>query len=98
MVTNFSGLAQVERRFRLLLEHSGEAIALTNERGVVEYLSPAGERIFGCPASEIVGTIPTSRVHPEDARAWQTPPPFETVVQQVRLRHRTARGAGSSAR
>jgi PAS domain S-box-containing protein len=88
MATNLTGLADLERRFRLLLEHSGEAIALTNERGVVEYLSPAGERIFGCPASEVIGTVPVERVHPDDARTWKMPSPFETLVQQVRLRHR----------
>jgi PAS domain S-box-containing protein len=87
MATDHTGVAEVDRRFRLLVEHSGEAIALTDERGRVEYLSPAGERIFGCPASEIIGTIPTERVHPDDARAWQTPAPSRTLVQHVRLRH-----------
>ena len=51
MATNLTAVAEVERRFRLLVEHSGEAIALTNEHNVVEYLSPGGERILGCPAS-----------------------------------------------
>ena len=54
-VTDMTGIAEVERRFRLLVEHSAEAISLTNERFVVDYVSPAGERILGYPASEEVG-------------------------------------------
>jgi PAS domain S-box-containing protein len=87
IATNVTGVDQLERRFQLMIEHSGEAIAITDERGAVVYLSPAGEKILGCPTSQIVGTIPIERVHPDDARIWKMPAPFETLLHCVRVRH-----------
>ena len=55
---------------------------------VVEYVSPAAERLLGYPASEIVGRRPLEHVHPDDASRWAAPEPFETRTHVARVRHR----------
>src|SRR5262245_50338808 len=55
VVTDVTGIAQAERRFRLLVEHSADGIALTNPEGVVEYVSEAGRGLLGYPEAEMVG-------------------------------------------
>jgi PAS domain S-box-containing protein len=88
VATNVTGIAEAERRFRLLIEHSGEAIALVNAHGIVEYVSPAAERILGFPASETVGKSSEMRMNPDDVRGMTAPAPFETKLMVARVRHR----------
>jgi len=88
MVTIVSGIAEAERRFKFLVEHSAEAIAVNREDYSVEYVSPAGERILGYPASELVGKVSASRVHPDDVKNWVPPGPFETRTHVARILHR----------
>ena len=44
-----------EERFRSIAEHLTDAIYLTNEQGVVTYMSPAAESIFGYRPEDMVG-------------------------------------------
>lgn len=46
---------QQEERFRALVEHSHDAIALLDPEGRLLYASPAVERICGCRASDLPG-------------------------------------------
>ncbi|MBV8756486.1 MAG: PAS domain S-box protein [Deltaproteobacteria bacterium] len=91
VATNVTGIDDVERRFRLLIEHSAEAIAMTNENWIVEYVSPAAERILGYPASEVIGTSSATRAHPDDAAHYEAPKIGETRLNVARVRHRDGR-------
>ncbi|HET9988065.1 MAG TPA: PAS domain S-box protein, partial [Kofleriaceae bacterium] len=88
VVTDVTGIAEAERRFQLLVEHSADGIVLTNERNIVEYVSPGGERILGFPAGESVGKPASANVHPDDRSAWDAPAPGETRYYVARARHR----------
>lgn len=53
-------------RFRSFVEHSGDVIALFNEQGVIEYVSPAAEDIFGYEPAQMTGENPLDFIHPDD--------------------------------
>jgi PAS domain S-box-containing protein len=55
-----------ERRFRALIEHSSEAIALVAADGTVLYVSPASSRLFGHAGEETVGHQVFKFTHPDD--------------------------------
>jgi PAS domain S-box-containing protein len=88
VVTDVTGIRDAERRFRLLVEHSGDGIVLTNAQNIVEYVSPGGERILGFPASEVVGMTAAARTHPEDLPTWSAPALGETRYHVARVLHR----------
>ena len=88
VVTDITGIAHAERRFRLLVEHSADGIALTNEQHVVEYVSPGGQRILGYPSAEVVGKPAVDHVYPQDVPLWSSPAPGDTRHHVSRVRHR----------
>ncbi|RXK59982.1 PAS domain S-box protein [Lacibacter luteus] len=55
-------LIKSEKRFRLLIEHSAEGIAMTDERSNLIYRSPTGYRITGHTSDEYAIGL----AHPED--------------------------------
>jgi PAS domain S-box-containing protein len=87
VVTDVTGIAEVERRFQLLVQHSADGIAITNEDNIVEYVSPGAERILGFSSGEVVGTSGTSRTHPDDLQDWTPPAPGETKSHVARVQH-----------
>jgi PAS domain S-box-containing protein len=88
IITDITGIADAQRRFQLLVENSAEAIAVTTAQGVVEYVSPATERMLGYAQSEIIGKPARPLVHPEDAASWVPPAPGETSTAIRRALHR----------
>ncbi len=86
VITNLSGVAETERRFRTLVEYAADGVGLMDERGVVLYMSPAGERSLGFAPGELVGRRPAEVTHPDDAHWLTAPPPGETRTCVVRVR------------
>jgi PAS domain S-box-containing protein len=61
-----SFLVESEKRFRALIEQSNDAIALLNERAIIEYVGPSIERVLGYSAAEFVGKNASDLLHPEE--------------------------------
>ena len=55
-----------ERRFRALIEHSADAVALLAPDGTFLYASPAASRINGAPLDEFMGQNALAIIHPDD--------------------------------
>ncbi len=55
-----------EMRFRALIEHSSEAIALVASDGSLSYVSPVGRALFGQPVDADIGQNAFQSVHPDD--------------------------------
>jgi PAS domain S-box-containing protein len=60
-------LRHSESRFRSLIEHSSDLIALLNSSGEIRYVSPSSERILGLRPEELQGRTIFDFIHPEDA-------------------------------
>ncbi len=68
---------QSEERFRALIEHGGDALALVTPDGTVLFASQAAERVIGYSPAELVGRSAFEHVHPDDL------PRLQTVVADV---------------
>src|SRR5690349_11783959 len=60
-----------ERRFRALIEHSIEAIALLDAEGNLIYDSPASSGLLGLGPQEWIGKSVFDRIHPDDMQNVQ---------------------------
>jgi diguanylate cyclase (GGDEF)-like protein/PAS domain S-box-containing protein len=58
-----------ETRFRSLVQNSSDVITVVDERGKIQFMSPAVERVFGWLPDESVGMHITDIVHRDDAAA-----------------------------
>jgi diguanylate cyclase (GGDEF)-like protein/PAS domain S-box-containing protein len=59
-------LRQSERRFKALVTNATDIILVTDERGYLQYVSPAFERILGRAAGPFENEFMGSFVHPDD--------------------------------
>jgi PAS domain S-box-containing protein len=87
VITDVTGIGEVERRFKLLVEHSADGISLTNANHHVEYISPGGRRILGYDDDNELAN-PTMFVHPDDRARWTAPALGKTQHFISRVRHR----------
>jgi PAS domain S-box-containing protein len=55
-----------EERFRALVEHSADAVALVDDNGIVTYASQSTDRVLGHGAEDVVGRSVLDFVHPDD--------------------------------
>ena len=62
-------LRRTEARWRSLIEHSADAIALLGADGTLLYVSPAGGRMFGTVPGENVGRSVFDPLHLDDLTA-----------------------------
>jgi len=88
-------LYQSEKRFRTLIENSTDAIALTDAKGIMTYVSPSTTRAVGYLPEEFVGHSVFERmVHPEDREATRhiltrvLKDPGKSQVIEYRSRHK----------
>ena len=85
---------ETKERFRSLVEHISDGIAVVDAEGIVRYQTPAVARLTGHSAEDRVGASGFTFIHPDDisvarealARVRQRPGALETV--ELRLRHR----------
>ena len=59
-----------EVRFRALVRHTADVIAITDADGTFHYVSPAAERVLGRAPEDLVGTDLAALVLPEDGARW----------------------------
>ena len=59
-------LQNSEHRFRALLEHSGDSIALIDAQNEIIYLSPSVVEVEGYAADELIGRNGAEHTHPDD--------------------------------
>jgi diguanylate cyclase (GGDEF)-like protein/PAS domain S-box-containing protein len=83
-----------EARFRALVQHSSDVIAIADVDSTLRYVSPSAARVLGEAPETLAGERLLERVHPEDARraavlfAEAAAQPRGTVTGSWRLRHR----------
>ena len=61
-----AALAASEERFRALVEHATELIAIVDERGIVRYASPSHAVLLGRSEGELHGCDAFDLMHPDD--------------------------------
>jgi two-component system, cell cycle sensor histidine kinase and response regulator CckA len=82
-----------ERRFRALIDNCGDAVALFDDRGIVQYLSPAVGRILGYDLNMLMGVDAFAFTHPDDGPilnshlAQLLTRPQERFTTELRVRH-----------
>lgn len=83
-----------DQRFRALIEHSSDAVALLTAEGVFTYASPSSERVTGYPVSELVGMNAFTLLHPDDLENVQQQfvilleQPGHFITIEYRVRHK----------
>src|SRR5581483_8277715 len=88
---------QNEARFRSLVQHSSDVIAVVDANGIITYVSPSATRVFGFTPEEIEGRTITSLLHAEDASRGETVfieaalRPGVTAPSEWRVQHRDGR-------
>ncbi|PLS77688.1 MAG: hypothetical protein CYG59_22495 [Chloroflexi bacterium] len=57
---------QGEARLRSLVQHSSDVLTIIDDAGIIQYQSPAVQRLLGYDPGELVGAELVAVVHPED--------------------------------
>ncbi|MDQ2692434.1 MAG: PAS domain S-box protein, partial [Chloroflexota bacterium] len=84
----------VQDRFRALTENAPDGVALVDLNGFMQFVSPAGRRIFGYGLEEEIDFDPAEHTHPEDlpgvlaAIEALIENPAHSPTLQYRFRHR----------
>ena len=85
---------QAETRFRALIEHAADIVAIVDADGTVRYASPALKRILGYRPEELLDSAITGLAHPTDAVGARgvldaaLAQPGKPYSGEFRLRHR----------
>jgi PAS domain S-box-containing protein len=101
-------LAQKENHFRSLVQGSSDVIMIAAPSGVLRYVSPAAQGVYGRDPEEMVGTELAAHIHPEDlgrvvheVRRFLAAAPGEEPATRIECRIRSGharpgrpRGAG----
>lgn len=62
---------ETEARFRSLVQHSSDVFAILDPLGIIRYVSPAAERVFGSSADRMVNRTLAELVHEADRNAYE---------------------------
>ncbi len=60
-------LGQQETRFRAMVQHATDLIAILDSDGVIQYQSPSAERVLGFTPAQLEGKSVLEFIHPDDA-------------------------------
>ena len=60
-------LKDSEERFRSLIEHASDLVAIVSAGGTIDYSTPSVERVLGYSPADLVGQNAFSLLHPSDA-------------------------------
>jgi len=86
-------LRQSEERFRALVEHTTDLIAVVDAQGLIRYASPSYERVLGYAPARLEGTPALDMAHPDDrarvlaAMRQRAGAPGSTGGMAFRVRH-----------
>nr|HEX4315982.1 PAS domain S-box protein [Kofleriaceae bacterium] len=86
VVTDLTGVADVERRFRLLVENCADGITVIGPDRNLQYVSPGAERILGVQPGELSGRSALTTTHPDDIKTIRQPQPGQVVRNLLRNR------------
>lgn len=84
---------QSEARFRSLVQHAPDVIAVLDADGTIRYQSPAVRTVLGYAPEELIGTNAFSLAHPDDVPRAQSlftellRQPASSVRSEIRFRH-----------
>ncbi|WP_256070046.1 MULTISPECIES: putative bifunctional diguanylate cyclase/phosphodiesterase [unclassified Streptomyces] len=94
-------LAQKENHFRSLVQGSSDVIMIAAPTGVLRYVSPAAQGVYGRDPEELVGTELAAHIHPDDlgrvlheVRRFLAAPASEEPATRIECRIRSGRGRG----
>jgi PAS domain S-box-containing protein len=94
---NLTTLQHREEHFRSLIENTSDIITIVDADGVIQYESPAMERILGFTREEMVGRRAFDFFHPEDRermkRLFKRRVRSHGVAPSVEIRHRHRDGS-----
>ena len=62
---------ETEARFRSLVQHSSDVFAILDPMGIIRYVSPAAERVFGTSAERMMNRTLAELVHEADRGAYE---------------------------
>jgi PAS domain S-box-containing protein len=89
-------LAQKENHFRSLVQGSSDVIMIAAATGVLRYVSPAAQGVYGRDPEELVGTELAAHIHPEDlgrvvheVRRFLAAPPGDEPATRIECRIRS---------
>jgi diguanylate cyclase (GGDEF)-like protein/PAS domain S-box-containing protein len=89
-------LAQQESHFRSLVQGSSDVIMIAAPSGVLRYVSPAAQGVYGRDPEELVGTELAAHIHPEDlgrvvheVRRFLAAPPGDEPATRIECRIRS---------
>lgn len=87
-------LRESEERFRRLIEHASDIIAVVDGAGGIQFQSPSTERVLGYSPQDLVGRNVLDFIHVEDREKVglrlqrMLEGPFESTLLEYRVRHR----------
>ncbi|MFH8613630.1 putative bifunctional diguanylate cyclase/phosphodiesterase [Streptomyces sp. NPDC017979] len=92
-------LAQKENHFRSLVQGSSDVIMIAAPSGVLRYVSPAANGVYGRDAEELIGSELACLVHPQDlgrvvheVRRFLAAPAAEEPTTRIECRFRSGAG------